>query len=154
MTKAFRVLAFLIAALVFVQAFTVAWGVAGLAIWVDEGNDFTSEVLGGDDMPFTELYGMMIHGMSGMMLIPLVALITMIVGLLAKFPGSTKYGVTIFLLVVLQVALGLFGHELSLAGGLHGMNALILLGVAITAGTRAKDTPVVPSDEHRTPIGV
>jgi hypothetical protein len=142
MTKVFRVLAFLVAALVAVQAFTVAWAVAGLGIWVDEGNDFTSEIFESDEMPFTELYGMMIHGMSGMMLIPLIALITMIVGLIAKFPGSTKYGVAIFLLVVLQVALGIFGHSLALAGGLHGLNALILLGVAIMAGIRAKDVPV------------
>lgn len=142
MTKAFRVLAFVIAGLVVVQAASLAWAIAGLGIWVNDGNDFTSEVFDSDEMPFTELYGMMIHGMNGMMLIPLVALLLLIVGLVAKFPGSTMYGAAVFLLVVLQVALGIFGHSLSIAGALHGVNALVLFGVAVMAGLRAKDVPV------------
>lgn len=142
MTKAFRVLAFLVAGLVVVQAAVMVWAVAGLGIWVEEGNDFTSELFESGDVPFTELYGMMIHGMNGMMVIPVVALITMIVGLIAKFPGSTKFGVAIFLLVVLQVALGLFGHENAIFGLLHGVNALVLFSVAAMAGVKARDLHV------------
>lgn len=148
MTKVFRVLAFVIAGLVVVQAAAIAWAIAGLGIWVNDGNDFTSEVFESDEMPFTELYGMMIHGMNGMMLIPLLALVLLIVGLVAKFPGSTKYGAAVFLLVVLQVALGIFGHSLAIAGALHGINALILFGVAIMAGMRAKDVPVTTHDDR------
>lgn len=146
MTKAFRVLAYLIAALVVVQATSVVWAVAGMGIWVDEGNDLTSEVMESDETPFTEVAGFIIHWMNGMMLIPLVALILLIVGLIAKFPGSTKYGAAVFLLVVLQVALGLFGHENAIFGALHGLNAMILFGAAIMAGMRAKDVPVVTDD--------
>ena len=146
MTKAFRILAFLVAALVMVQAASMVWAVAGLGIWVEEGNDFTSELMESEETPFTEVAGFMIHGMNGMMLIPLVALILLIVGLIAKFPGSTKYGAAVFLLVVLQVALGLFGHEAAIFGALHGLNALILFGTALMAGMRAKDVPVVHDD--------
>jgi hypothetical protein len=146
MTKVFRVLSFIIAGLVVVQATSMVWAVAGLGIWVEEGNDFTSELFESDETPFTEVAGFMIHGMNGMMLIPLIALITMIIGLIAKFPGSTKYGVGLFLLVVLQVALGLFGHENAIFGALHGLNAMILFGAAIMAGMRAKDVPVVADD--------
>ena len=143
MTKAFRILAFLVAGLVFVQAFSIAWAVAGLYHYVDDGNAFTSELMEpGQEAPFTEVLGFMIHGMNGMMVIPVVALITMIVGVIAKFPGSTKFGVAIFLLVVLQVALGLFGHEAAIFGGLHGLNALILFGTAVMAGVKARDLHV------------
>ena len=146
MTKTFRVLAFLVAALVVVQAASMVWAIAGLGIWVEEGNDFTSELFESDEQPFTEVIGFMIHGMNGMMLIPLVALITMIVGLFAKFPGSTKFGVGIFLLVVLQVALGLFGHENAIFGMLHGINALVLFSTAAMGGVKAKDVPVGTAD--------
>ena len=149
MTKAFRILAFLVAGLVVVQAASMVWAIAGLGIWVEEGNDFTSELFESGDIPFTELYGMMIHGMNGMMVIPVIALITMIVGLIAKFPGSTKFGVAIFLLVVLQVALGLFGHENAIFGLLHGVNALILFSVAAMAGVKAKDVRVGTADDGR-----
>lgn len=146
MTKAFRVLAYLIAALVVVQATSMVWAVAGMGIWVDEGNDLTSELMESDETPFTEVAGFMIHFLNGMMLIPLVALILLIVGMIAKFPGSAKYGAAVFLLVVLQVALGLFGHENAIFGALHGLNAMILFGAAIMAGMRAKDVPVVTDD--------
>lgn len=150
MTKAFRVLAFLIAGLVFVQAFTMTWAIAGLYGYVDDGNSFTSDLMEeGAETPFPEVLGFMIHGMNGTMLIPLIALVTLVVGLLAKFPGSTKYGAAIFLLVVLQVALGLFGHEAAIFGGLHGINALLLFGAAVMGGIRAKDVPVVGSVDER-----
>ena len=149
MTKAFRVLAFLVAGLVVVQAASLAWAIAGLGIWVEDGNSFNSDVMEeGGDLPFTEILGMMIHGMNGMMLIPLVALILLIVGLIAKFPGSTKWGAAVFLLVVLQVALGIFGHSLAIAGALHGMNALILFGTAIMAGMKAKDVHTAVDDSR------
>ena len=151
MTKAFRVLAFLVAALVVVQAASMVWAVAGLGIWVDEGNDFTKELFDSDETPFPEVAGFMIHGMNGMMVIPLVALITMIVGFIAKFPGSTKFGVGIFLLVVLQVALGLFGHENAIFGMLHGINAMLLFSVAAMGGVKAKDVPVSTTAPH-TPV--
>ena len=148
MTKAFRVLAYLVALLVMVQAASMVWAIAGLGIWVDEGNDFTAELFDSDETPFTEVAGFMIHGMNGMMLIPLVALILLVVGLIAKFPGSTKYGAAVFLLVILQVALGIFGHEAAIFGALHGINALILFGTALMAGMRAKDVPVVTDDRR------
>ena len=37
----------------------------------------------------------------------------------------------VFLFVVIQVALGLLGHSLSIAGRLHGLNALALFAAAL-----------------------
>jgi heme A synthase len=155
MTKTFRVLAFLIAGLVVVQAAVMVWAIAGLGIWISEdGGELTNQVFEdafeGGDAPFPEFAGLMIHGVNGTMVIPILALILLVVGLIAKFPGSTKYGAAIFLLVILQVALGIFGHSLSIAGGLHGINALILFSVAIMAGVRARDVPVATESDRPT----
>lgn len=142
MTKAFRVFAFLVAALVMFQAAVMVWGIAGLGLWLDDGNELTTEVFEdafeGGEKPFPEFTGLMLHGMVGFMVIPIVSLITMILGFIAKHPGSTKFGVAIFLLTILQTFLGIYGHELAISGMAHGVNALILFGTAVMAGVRAK----------------
>jgi hypothetical protein len=79
--------------------------------------------------------------MVGMMLIPLVALILLIVSFFAKIPGGVKWAAIVLGLVVLQVALGIFGHETAYSGLLHGLNALILFAVAIKAGSRVAAVP-------------
>ncbi len=155
MTKTFRVLSFLIAALVMLQAFFIVWGVFGLATWIDDGNSATSQVFDdafeGGDAPFPEFIGLMLHGMNGTTLIPLVALITLVIGIIAKHPGSTKFAVAIFLLVIVQIALGIFGHEIAFIGGLHGINAFILFGTAVMAGVKAKSPEAVVTDP-RAPV--
>ena len=55
-------------------------------------------------------------------------------------PQGITYALAVLGLVVLQVFLGLFGHEISALGALHGVNALILFGVAVMAGVRASRT--------------
>ena len=142
MRSAYRVLAFLVAGLVVVQAFAIAYAVAGLGKWVNDGNTFDKAAFESDDTSFDGILGFMIHGMNGMMLIPLIALILLIVSFFAKIPGGVGRAAIVFGLVVLQVALGLFGHEIPILGGLHGLNALLLFGAAIMAGIRAKETPV------------
>lgn len=145
MRSAYRVLAFLIAGLVVVQAFAIAYGVAGLGKWVNDGNTFDKAAFESDDTSFDGIVGFMIHGMNGMMLIPLVALIFLIVSFFAKVPGGVVRAAIVLGLVVLQVTLGLLGSEIPILGGLHGLNALLLFGAAIMAGMRAKDTvPATP----------
>ena len=78
----------------------------------------------------------MIHGINGLMIIPLIALIFLIVSFFAKIPGGVRWAAIVFGLVVLQVLLGMFGHENAYLGLLHGVNALAVLGTAINAGRR------------------
>ena len=145
MRSAYRVLAFLIAGLVVVQAAAIVYAVAGLGKWVEEGGTLDKAAFESDDLSFDGIVGFMIHGMNGMMLIPLVALIFLIVSFFAKVPGGVGRAALVLGLVILQVALGIFGHEIPALGGLHGINALILFGAAIMAGVRAKETTVAES---------
>lgn len=137
MKTAYRVLAYLIALEVAIQAAVMVYAVAGLGIWVSSENGVLDQAAfeSGETL-FPEMVGFMIHGMNGMMVIPVLALLFLIVSFFAKIPGGVKWAALTLLAVVVQVTLGLFGHEAAVFGGLHGLNALILFGVAVTAGTR------------------
>ncbi len=56
---------------------------------------------------------------------------------IAKVPGGVKWAAITLLLVVLQVTLGIFGHETPYAGMLHGVNALALFTTAGYTARRA-----------------
>jgi hypothetical protein len=77
-----------------------------------------------------------------MMLIPLIALIFLLVSFFAKIRGGVAWAASVFGLVILQVALGLFGHETAYLGLLHGANALAVFSVAFMAGKRVKSESV------------
>jgi len=80
----------------------------------------------------------MVHGINGMMVIPLLALVLLIVSFFAKVPGGVKWAALVLLAVVIQVTLGIFGHENAVFGLLHGLNALLLFSLAFMAGKRLK----------------
>jgi hypothetical protein len=146
MRSVYRVLAYVIAALVVVQAAAIAFAVFGLTKWVDDGGTLNKAAMESDDTEFTGVVGFMIHGMNGMMLIPLVALVLLIVSFFAKVPGGVKWAGFVLLSVVVQVLLGMFAHDAPALGALHGLNALILFGLAVTAGMRVRRAEVRTTD--------
>lgn len=136
MRSTYRVLAYLIAAEVAVQAMMAVYAIAGLSIWVDKDGGVLDKASMESDLEFPGVVGFMVHGMNGMMIIPLIALVFLIVSFFAKVPGGTKWAAFVLLAVVVQVSLGLLGHENALFGMLHGLNALILFSLAFMAGKR------------------
>jgi hypothetical protein len=137
MRTAYKVLAWLVALGVVVQSASMVYAVAGLGIWVDQdGGVLDKAAFESEEELFPEMVGFMIHGMNGMMVIPALALILLIVSFFAKVPGGIMWAGLVLLTVVVQVFLGIFGHEAALWGGLHGINALILLALAIYTGLR------------------
>lgn len=122
----------------------MVFAVAGLEQWVSDGGEFTKSVIEADDPPeFTGAVGFMLHGMNGLMLIPLVALVLLIISFFAKIPGGSKWAGFVLLAVVVQIALGIFGHESPYVGFLHGLNALILFSVATIAGRRVAEADMI-----------
>jgi heme A synthase len=134
----YRVFAYLIAALVFVQAAAVAYGFFGLTHWVDEGGVVDKAFVESESSSFTGAAGLMIHGIFGTLVIPVVALLFLIVSFFSKVPGGIKWALIVFVTVVVQVALGLGAHSVPILGLFHGLVALALLGLAITAGQRVR----------------
>ena len=156
MRKAYQVLAGLIALEVVVQAAAMVYAVAGLGIWVDEGGTFDKAAIESEDLDFTGIGGLILHGVNGMMIIPALGLLLLIVAFFAKVPGGVKWAAITLLLIVVQVALGLFGHSTPLSGALHGANALALFSVAAftayRAGTRRSGTPGLDHDRDRVAV--
>ncbi|MFP5416409.1 MAG: hypothetical protein ACLGHZ_05970 [Actinomycetes bacterium] len=133
MRTAYRVLAYVICGLVAIQAASHAWASAGFIAFLAEGGSIDMSGASGPP-PFPEFMGVIIHGMNGMYVIPLVALALLGVAFAAKIPGGAVRAGIVLGLVVLQVALGLLGHSMTALTFLHGLNALVLFAAALIAG--------------------
>jgi hypothetical protein len=142
----YRILSFVICALVALQAASHAWASAGLGLYIAEGGVVDASAAEGP-APFPEVAGFMIHGMNGMFVIPAIALILLIVSFFARIPRGVTYAAVVFGLVLLQVTLGLFGHSIALLGFLHGLNALLLFTAALLAGLNASKSRVAARAE-------
>ena len=151
MRTAYRVLAYLIALEVMIQAAAVTYGTAGLFRWIDDGATLDKASLGDDESTtFTGVGGFILHGMNGMMVIPALALILLIVAFFARVPGGAMWAGFVLLAVVAQVLFGMYAHEMPLLGLLHGLTAMILFGLAVTAGIRAgRKAPTSPHSERQ-----
>jgi hypothetical protein len=130
MKSAYRVLAHLVALGVVVQAMAIAFAWFGVIHDVDGGATI--------DASFEGNAGHAIHGMVGMNVLPLVALVLLIVSFFAKVPGGVKWAAIVFGLTVLQVVLAFVAFGAPVVGALHGLNALALFAVAVVAGRRVR----------------
>jgi hypothetical protein len=145
MRMSYRVLAYIIVAEVVVQAGAMALAIAGLGKWVDDGGVFDSAVMQSDELAFPEVVGIIVHGINGSIVVPVLALALLVVSFFARVPGGVKWAAAVFGLVFVQIMLGFFGHGIPLAGGLHGMNALAVFAVALHTARRARATAPVES---------
>ncbi|WP_421734156.1 hypothetical protein [Cellulomonas sp.] len=128
MKTAYRVLAYLVATGVFVQAGAIAYA------WFATLNDLDGGAV--IDSDWEGNLGHSMHGMVGTMVIPLLVIALLIVSFFAKFPGAVRYALIILGLVVLQITLAFVAFGAPVVGALHGANALAILGVSITAAQR------------------
>ena len=157
MKKTYRFLSFAIVVGVVVQAGAIAWGFFGLSDWITNDNGVLNkqvlECTSGCESLFTAEIAFMIHMfLVGLLLIPLLSLALLVVSFFAHVPGGVARAAVILGLVVLQVVvLPMLSREIDPAfGALHGINALLLLGVALEAGRRVTSTgdAAVPSRAH------
>ena len=153
MRVVYRVLGIAIVVLVAVQAAMIAWADAGMLAWVGSGGVLDQAAMESESLPpFAEAAGFMIHGMNGMMVIPVVALALLVVSFFAKFPGAVRWAVIVVVLVALQITLGMLGHSLAFLALLHGLNALLLAAAAfyaqLRAGRTTPDRPAVAMTER------
>ena len=152
MRTAYKVLAYIVAAEVAIQAMVMVWAIAGLGVWVDNGGVFDKSIMESGALPFTEVMGILVHGINGTFVVPAIALALLIVSFFTKVRGAIKWAIIVFVLVVLQGQIGFLGHEFALAGALHGLNALALFTVALYTGRRLRTAAVrsgvTPAEEQ------
>lgn len=142
MKSIYRALASLIAIGVLVQVMAIALG------WFTAIKDMDDGLV--IDKNYEGNFGHELHGLVGMMIIPILAILLLIVSFFTKLAGGVKWAAIIFLLVALQIALAFVSFGVPAIGALHGANALALLAAAGIAGRRAagvQDTPVQTDTE-------
>ena len=138
MKSVYRVLAYLVALEVVVQAAAVAFAMSGLNNWIENGGVLDAAVKQSETMAFTEVIGFIVHGINGQMIVPLIALLLLISSFFARIPGGVLWAGLVFLAVVVQVLLGTFASGIPGLGILHGIGALALFTVAVIAARRAE----------------
>jgi heme A synthase len=143
MRTALRVLFYLLAAEVVVQAMAIAFGIAGLGKWVDDGHSATKALFDNDNADFGGKTGFAIHGMNGMMVIPVLVLVLLIVSFFAKVPGATKNAAILLGLVVLQVVLGISAHGAPGIIVVHVLNAFVIFSFAAMTAWRVGNSVAV-----------
>jgi hypothetical protein len=136
MKSAYRVLAYLVAFGVLVQAASIAFAIFGLTKWIEEGGTLDNAAMESGSIEFTGVLGFPIHFITGQLVIPLLGLIMLVVSFFTKIPGASKWAGFVLLAIVVQVLLGMLGHGIPGLGALHGLNALVLFGLAVMAGMR------------------
>jgi heme A synthase len=137
MRRAYRVIAYLIAIEVIVQAMMIATGVAGLDHWIEHDHATVTKHVLDNNPSFSGSFGFAVHAINGELLIPLFAIALIVVSFFAKIPGGTRWALYIFGVIVVQVVLGVSQGAVPYLGLLHGANAFALLTVAALAGRRA-----------------
>ena len=141
MIKTYRVLAYLLAAEVLVQAMAIAYALAGLGYWVmEDGGVLNKAVIDSDDADFGGVGGFMIHGINGTMIVPALVLLLLIISLFTKLPGATKRAALLLGLVVVQVVLGIMSHSIPFAIVFHALNAFAIFSMAALTGYRTSGT--------------
>ncbi len=129
MRSAYRVLSGLIALCVVLQASFIAGAWFGVLKDVD-GGAVLDKNYGGN-------LGHNLHSIFGMGIVPLLGLVLLIVSFFAKVPSGVKWAGIVFGLIVLQVLLAFVAFGVPAIGALHGINAIAVLGTAITASRLA-----------------
>ena len=119
MRATYRVLAYLLALEVVVQAAAIAWAVFGLSTWIENGGVLDKAGMESEGTAFDGVLGFAVHGINGQMIVPAIALILFVVSFFIQFvePGYA-HPVLPFLVLgaVVQVCSGLYLTALIFGG--------------------------------------
>jgi hypothetical protein len=133
----YRVLAYLIAAGVVLQAAAIAYAMFGMLEWVSAGGTIDKALIESDSPQIGGIAGFNLHQLVGVTILPLLALMFLISSFFARIPGGIRWGLIVFAATLAQSLLGIYAHENSAVGWLHGSMALILFTCALVSGIRA-----------------
>lgn len=138
MKSAYRILAFVIAAEVVIQAAAIAYAIFGLGTWIQSGGVLDKAAMESEASAFAGDGGFPLHGINGEMVFPLLVLILFVLSFFAKVQRGVMWAGILVGLTVLQILFALLGQGLPILGVLHGGNALLIFGVAVMAAMAAR----------------
>ena len=150
MKSAYRVLAYLMALEVIIQAGAIAYALSGLGAWIQGGGVLDKAAMESETTEFPGVVGFMVHGLNGQMIIPVIALLLLVVAFFAKVRGGVALAAMVFGGVVVQVLLGIFARGgIPVLGLVHGMLALVIFAAALAAARRVKSPAAVAAGTDR-----
>ena len=141
MRSAYRILAFVIAAEVIIQAAAIGYAIFGLGAWIQSGGVLDKAAMESEASAFAGDGGFALHGINGEIVFPVLVLILLVLSFFAKVPRGVMWAGIAFGLTVLQILFAVLG--LPILGVLHGANALLIFGVAVMAAMAARGTAPV-----------
>jgi len=131
MKTAFRVIAWVIAGAVMVQAAVMVFAIAGLFKYVSEGGVVSEQT---EPDAIVEGVGVVIHVTLANYLFPLLGLVAVVIAAFTRRASTIWTAVILLVLILLEWFLGVAGYSAPIAGFLHGINGLAIFGLALLAG--------------------
>ena len=147
MRTVYRVLAYVIAAVVAIQAAAIGYAVFAQLHFIENGGTLDKATIE-SNTPGTG--ALIFHAIEGLAVF-LVALALLIVSFFAKIQQGVRWAVIVLVCTFVQIALGSLSRMVAAIGALHGAVALVLFGVAVMAAMRARKPAAV---EDPTPAQV
>jgi hypothetical protein len=138
MKRLYRVLAYLIAAGVVLQAAAIAYAVFGMFEWVSAGGTIDKALIESDNPQLGGIAGFNLHQLVGVTILQLLALLFLISSFFARIPGGIRWALIVFAATLAQSLLGIYAHHSSAVDWLHGAMALILFTGAAVSGIRVR----------------
>lgn len=136
MRRTYSVIAWIIAGCVAVQAASIAFGLGGMAHFIQGGGVIDKALVESRQASFTGELGFPIHALVGGVIIPLAAVVLLIVAFFVKVRGARKWAAIVLAVVALQITLGYSIVDMPYLGLVHGANALAVLLSAVYAARR------------------
>lgn len=137
MKVVYRVIAYLIALGVVLQAASIALGFFGLGSWIENGGTLDKSTIESSTTHFSGDVGLAYHGTAGMMIIPALGLLLVISSFFTRSKGAISWSLIVLGCIVVQVVLGMLAHSFYILGAVHGIFAFAVLGTAAYAGRMA-----------------
>jgi hypothetical protein len=116
MKRLYRVLAYLIAAGVVLQAAAIAYAVFGMFAWVSAGGTIDKALIDSASPQIGGIAGFNLHQLVGVNILPLLTLLFLISSFLARIPGGIGWALIVFTTTLVQSLLGIYAHHSSAVG--------------------------------------
>ncbi|MGM9474669.1 hypothetical protein ACS5PJ_22075 [Pseudarthrobacter sp. YS3] len=149
MRRTYSIIAWIIAGGVAVQAASIAFGLGGMAHYIQDGGVIDKALVESrQTTTFTGELGFPIHAIVGGMVIPLAALALLVVAFFVKMQGARLWAAVVLGVVALQITLGYSITDMPYLGLIHGANALAVFLSAVYAARRVSHPTAAKAVEH------
>lgn len=148
MRRTYSIIAWIIAGCVAVQAASIAFGLGGMAHYIQDGGVVDKALVESRQAVFVGELGFPIHAIVGGMVIPVAALALLVVAFFVKTPGARLWAAVVLGVVALQITLGYSITDMPYLGLVHGANALAVFLTALYAARRVSGPAAAKAVEH------